>query len=94
MTALYIILGIILFFFLLLIIPVKVDLRFEDGVFSFVLYYGFMKVYDSTKPKKEKPEKKKKKKKQEKKTEKEKKPSTASKLFAHKKAESSYERLR
>ena len=87
MTALYIILGILLFFFLLLIIPVKVKLDFSGGVFSAVVYYGFIKVFDSKKPKKEKPKKEKPEKEEKTKKKKDtKSPSKISKLFAHKKA--------
>ncbi|MBO4468529.1 MAG: DUF2953 domain-containing protein [Clostridia bacterium] len=92
MTAVYIILGILIFFFLILIIPVKVSLAFEDGVFSAIVYYGFIRIFNSKKPRKEKPEKKAKKqtkkqaKKQEKDQKKKKEPSAFSKLFAHKKA--------
>lgn len=59
MTAVYIILGILLLIFLILVIPVKVSFAFVEGVFSFAVWYGFIKVYDSTKPKKEKPKKEK-----------------------------------
>ena len=54
MTAVYIITGIILLLFLLLIIPVKVWLDFTDGIFSLKIYYGLIKVYNSNAPKKEK----------------------------------------
>ena len=91
MTALYIILGIILLIFLILVIPVKVSFAFVEGVFSFAVWYGFIKVYDSTKPKKEKPKKEKSKKPPEKempqKEQKEKKKPEILKIFAIKKEE-------
>lgn len=87
MTAVYIIAGILLFFFIILIIPVKVALDFSGGEFSFVLYYGLIKVFDSKKPRKEKPEKDKPKDKEKSGQDKKegKKPSEIQKLFEHKK---------
>ena len=66
LTALYIILGIILFFILILSIKVKMTVHSEDGV-SLSVSWLFLKF--NILPKKEKPEKKKKKKKQKKKKE-------------------------
>ncbi|HCH28599.1 MAG TPA: hypothetical protein DEW35_03735 [Ruminococcaceae bacterium] len=87
MTALYIILGISAFFFLLLIIPVKAKLDYTGGVFSAVVYYGFIKVFDSKKPKKEKPKKEKPETDEKAKNREDtKEPSKISRLFAHKKA--------
>ena len=51
MTALYIIGGVILFFFILLIIPVSADIGYRD-IFAVSVKYGGIKVFDSTKPKK------------------------------------------
>ena len=64
MTALYIILGIILFFFLILSVKVKVTVHSEDGV---SLSVGWLFLKFNILPKKEKPKKKKKKKKEKKK---------------------------
>ena len=61
MTALYIILGIILFFFLILSVKVKVTVHSEDGV---SLSVGWLFLKFNILPKKEKPKKKKKKKKE------------------------------
>lgn len=64
MTALYIILGIILFFVLILSVKVKVTVHSEDG---FSLAVGWLFLNFNILPKKEKPGKKKKKKKEKKK---------------------------
>ena len=53
MTALFIILGIILFVFLLLILPVCVCLELKDGFNASVKYSG-IKVFDTAKQKKQK----------------------------------------
>lgn len=60
MTALYIILGIIFFFVLILSIPVFVDIEYTD-VFRLSVRWLFIKIklYPNDKPKKEKPKKEK-----------------------------------
>lgn len=48
MIALYVIIGIFLFLFCLLIIPVSAELRFHDKLFALVRYGG-IKVFDTSK---------------------------------------------
>ncbi|MBR6903051.1 MAG: DUF2953 domain-containing protein [Clostridia bacterium] len=56
MIALYIIGGIVLLLLLLLIIPVSADTMYKDK-FTVSVIYGGIKVFDSSKPKKQKPQK-------------------------------------
>lgn len=56
MIALYIIGGIVLLLLLLLIIPVSADMMYKDK-FTVSVIYGGIKVFDSSKPKKQKPKK-------------------------------------
>lgn len=56
MTALYIIAGILAFLILLLVIQVSVDINYRDKLLVSVRYAG-IKVFDGSKPKKEKPAK-------------------------------------
>ncbi|MBO4733470.1 MAG: DUF2953 domain-containing protein [Clostridia bacterium] len=53
MTALYIIGGILLFLFVLLLIPVSAEISYIDD-FNLRVKYGVIKVFDNAKPKKEK----------------------------------------
>lgn len=53
MTALYIIGGILLFLLLLLIIPISAEAGFTD-IFAARVKYGGIKVFDTSKPKKQK----------------------------------------
>ncbi|MBQ9355373.1 MAG: DUF2953 domain-containing protein [Clostridia bacterium] len=56
MTALFIILGIIVFILLLLFLPISVFLSVKDD-FKVIVRFSGIKVFDSSKPKKEKKEK-------------------------------------
>lgn len=56
MTALFIILGIIVFILLLLFLPISVFLSVKDD-FKVIVKFSGIKVFDSSKPKKEKKEK-------------------------------------
>ncbi len=56
MTALFIILGIIVFILLLLFLPISVFLSVKDD-FKVIVRFSGIKIFDSSKPKKEKKEK-------------------------------------
>ena len=84
MTALYIIGGILLFLFVLLLIPVSAEISYIDD-FNLRVKYGIIKVFDNLKPKKPKKEKPKKSKSDSgKKKEKPKKESFISRVFKEK----------